>query len=392
MFRRGDDKIIFDERERLLIRHEDTWPKQQIQNFLQQPVSSVGLYDEVKNLLQQYIELTKPSAYGLLASWIMASYFFLFFYAFPFLFIYGKKQSGKSRLLSILQRLAFNAMKVKGISVASMADSIDGVRGTFLNDQAESLSDSRNAEILGILSDSYTRDGGRRRIVNISNKKRTLIEFETYAPKAFASVEDIDPDLKDRCIQVAMVRALKDFPEPEPFLPVWQEMRDKLYRELLMRWKEVREIYKDTGGETTHRLKELWRPIETILKLENVPTEEMQKIKNFFLESMMETQTDLTESEYELFEILKNLLKESGGEADFCAEEIAVLIKHKPKEDMTKRGLQIWVCKKFSQFALYDAHMPRKDKKRTFRFSYQHVSDTFKRYTPENNGFNGKLV
>ena len=316
----------------------------------------------------------------------------LIFYAFPFLFIAGKKQTGKSRLLSILQRLAFNAMKIKGVSVASMADSIDGVRGTFLNDQAEALSDNRNAEILGILSDSYTKDGGKRRIVNISNKKRTLIEFDTYSPKAFASIKDIDSDLKDRCIQLGMVRAIKNFPEPEPFLPIWQMLRDKLYRSLLLKWRNVRKIYENTGQGVTHRIKELWRPIETILKLESVPDEEIHRVRNFFLESMLETQADLSESEFELIKILLNLLEEEGGKATFNAEEIADKIERKPREDMTRRGLQIWVGRTFNHLRLYEAHAPRKNSKRAYKFNYEHVKNILKRYTYESDGFDGNLV
>src|SRR5574337_577008 len=100
------------------------------------------------------------------------------------------------------------------------------------------------------------------------------MDFETYSPKAFASIKEIDSDLRDRCIEITMLRATKDFLEPEGFLPVWGELRDKLYRLLLTKWKEVREIYQITGEGVSHRVRELWRPIETILKLENVSPEE----------------------------------------------------------------------------------------------------------------------
>ena len=212
--------IIFDERERYLLRAEDRWSKGKIKQFIDDPIIPLGLYGEIKNILKQYIECQKEDVYGLVTAWIIATYFFLLFNAFPFLFIFGKKQTGKSRLLDLLERLCLNAMKIKGISVAGMADSIDGVKGVFLNDQAESLSDSRNTEILGILADSYTIGGGKRRLVHISDKKRRVLEFETYAPKAFASTKEIDPDLKDRCIQIVMLRATREYPYPEAFLPV----------------------------------------------------------------------------------------------------------------------------------------------------------------------------
>ncbi len=391
VFQINDKHIIFDVRDRFLLRAEDRWTKENILSFIKSPVSPEGLYQEIKQALKQHIEFQKESIYGLVAAWIMATYFFLIFHAFPFLFIYGKKQSGKSRLLDLLERLAFNAMKIKGMSVASMTDSIDGVRGTFLNDQAESLSDSRNAEILGILADSYTVGGGKRRIVDISNKRRRVVEFGTYAPKAFASIREIDSDLKDRCIQITMLRTMKDYPYPEAFLPIWHGLRDKLYRLLLTKWREVREIYQNTGEGVTQRVRELWRPIETILILENIPDEEKKVIKGFFLESMLETQSELTDSEIEVFEILLRLL-EGQQEAILTGEDVTGELKQKPKEDMSDRGLQIWIGRVFNQFSLYNSHAGRMNKKRAYHFTYNHVKDIYNRYTNTSNGFNGNMV
>jgi hypothetical protein len=374
-----DKNIIFDERERFLLRAEDRWHKEKILSFIKQPVSPLGLYQEIKQILQQYIELQKDSIYGLVAAWIIATYFFLTFHAFPFLFIYGKKQSGKSRLLDLLERLAFNAMKIKGVSVASMTDSIDGVKGTFLNDQAEALSDSRNAELLGILADSYTIGGGKRRIVDISNKRRRVVEFGTYAPKVFASIREIDPDLKDRCIEINMLRAFKDYPYPEAYLPIWHNMRDKLYRLLLTKWREVKQIYETTGEGVTQRVKELWRPIETVLTLENVSTGETQDIKGFFLESMQQTQSELSDSEHEFFEILLETTKKTG-ETILTVDDITRNMKTRPREDMTDKGLQTWAGRILRQFSLYDRQEGRRGRRRAYHFSYDRVKDIFCRY------------
>ena len=73
------------------------------------------------------------------------------------------------------------AYKTKGISIPSLADTVDGTRGTFIFDQAEILYQNQYVELLGLLADSYTVGGGRRRIVSISNQgTRRVVEFETY--------------------------------------------------------------------------------------------------------------------------------------------------------------------------------------------------------------------
>jgi len=380
-----DKTIIFNEQDKILIQINERWNKKKIANFVQNPETPKGLYQEIKGTLKQYIEFPKESVYGIVTAWIISTYFHREFNAFPFLFIYGKKQSGKSRFLDLLERLSFNAMKIKGVSVASLADSIDGIRGTFLNDQAEELSNKKNTEILGILSDSYTIGGGKRRIVERTNQGRRLMEFETYGPKAFASIKEIDSDLKDRCIEITMLRAIKEYPYPEPYLPLWGDLRDKLYRLLLTRWTEARELYQDTGKDLLHRVRELWRPLETVLRLENVSGEEIQGIKGFFLESMQETQHELTEHEIKLMETLKKLLQEKGKDT-LTVTEIAEKIdtEFSKKEDKEKRRVTTWIGKMIKQLSLYSKHAGRKDGKTAYEFSYSHIENICQRYSGTN--------
>jgi hypothetical protein len=382
----SDANLVFDERERLLIDINDRWNKQRLVDFINAPSSPVGVYEEIKAVLKEYIEFQNEAHYGLITAWIIATYFHRCFHAICFLFFYGKKQSGKSRSLDLLERLVFNGMKVKGVSVASMADSIDGVRGTFLNDQAESLSNPKNEETLGILADSYTVGGGKRRIVHITNQSRRVMEFETYGPKAFASIKEIDTDLKDRCILIPMLRATKDYPYPEAHLPIWSELRDKLYRLLLTRWQKVKEIYPDTGKGIIQRVRELWRPIETILKLENVAEQDVGEIKQAFLESMIETQAELTDREHDLFDALFELI-EPDEEKELTVTEIAEKLDN---GEINRKSLEIWIGKTLRQFSLYDSQGSRKNNKRIYRFSKERIKNILSRY--QINGFNGTMA
>lgn len=395
----NDKQIVFDIRERVLLGIGERWNKHKLTEFINSPSSPKGLYNEIKGVLKQYVELQKEEHYGLVAAWIISTYFHRLFNAMPFLFFYGKKQSGKSRGLDINERLAFNGIKVKGVSVASLADSIDGIRATFLNDQAESLSNPKNEEILGIIADSYTSGGGKRRIVHISNKTRRVMEFETYSPKAFASIKDIDSDLKDRCILIPMLRATREYPYPEAHLAIWGDLRDKLYRLLLTKWEEAREIYQTAGDGVSHRIKELWRPIETILKLESVSGEEINSIKTVFLESMQETQAELSDQENELFEALFVLLKNEK-EKKLTVSDIAIEIQKQRNEGMNEaellkslkneRGLQTWVGKIITQLSLYGKRAGKLKNKHAYLFTNNHVQEIFERY--QTSGTSGKVA
>ncbi|BBO18498.1 conserved hypothetical protein [Candidatus Brocadia pituitae] len=381
LFKYGDKSILFHEQDRTLLKVNDRWDKYKIVSFITNPEPPKELYQEMKQTLKNYIEFQKEAVYGIITAWIIATYFHRCFHAFPFLFIYGKKQSGKSRFLDLLERLSFNAMKVKGVSVASLADSIDGIRGTFLNDQAEELSNKKNTEILGILSDSYTIGGGKRRIVNMSNKGRRIMEFETFGPKAFASIKELDSDLKDRCIEITMLRAIKEYPYPDAYLIIWGDLRDKLYKLLLTRWHTVRDLYQVTGKDVSHRIKELWRPLETILRLEDVSGEETKEIKGFFLESMQETQNELSEYEIKLFETLKEILK--GKDKDILTvTDIAEKLKsdYTAMNDKEKRGIQTWIGRTLNQLSLYTRHAGKKDGRKAYEFSCEHIENIYQRY------------
>lgn len=382
----GGRKIIFDERERILITLPDKWSKAGIHGFINSPVSPEGLYSEIKGTLRQYVEFQNDALYGLVTAWIIATYFHRLFNAFPFLFFYGKKMSGKSRILDLLERLCFNALKIKGVSVPSMTDSIDGIRGTFVMDQAESLSQKQNVELLGILADSYTPGGGKRRIVHITNKSRKVVEFETYSPKAFASIKEIDSDLKDRCIEIIMLRAEKEYPYPEPFLPIWAELRDKLYRLLLTRWQEVRQIYQTAGQGMRQRVRELWRPLDTILTLENVPDEERQGIKQAFLESMLETQAGLTELEEKLIQAIDNLLGYSG-EGVFTTTEIVEKMQIADEPTFKKSEQTKWAGRTVNKLGLYSKKLGRSGNKHKYFFTREHIENISNLYKID--GFNG---
>lgn len=381
-----DKDILFDLRGRTLLTAKAKWNKKKILDFIEDPKPSTNVYQEIKRLLKQHIDLSREVVYGMLAAWIIATYFFMFFSAFPFIFIFGRKGSGKSRLLDILEWLTFNAVKTKGVTLAALTDTVDGIRGVFLIDQAESLNNPCNEEIVGILADSYRRYGGRRRVVELRVTGRRILEFETYAPKVFASYKDIHFDLKDRCIEIVMTKTEVDFPDTAVHYSMWSDIRDTLYRLLLTRWKDVMQIYPNTGKDMRNRTKELWRPIETVLILEKVPEDEVREIKTFFLESMHETQNELTENELGLFGVLRDILKERG-KAILTATDIAKKLKpeYTTMNDKEKKSLQSWIGKTLKLFKLWDREAGRIDTKRAYEFSIDRVEEILKKYASENN-------
>jgi len=389
-------RIIFDMRGRETININDRWSRDALDNFIAKPEAPIKLYLRIKAVLKQYVYFQKPEHYGIVAAWIIATYFHRNFYAFLYLFFFGKKQTAKSRGLELLERLAFNAVKVKGSSVASFVDTIDGLRGAYLIDQAESLSDKNNTEILGYHADSYTVGGGKRRIVQTINGHRKVLVFESYGPKAYAAQKDVDPDLRDRCVVISMIRTKKDYPYPAAHLPIWAELRNDLYRLMLTKWQEVQKIYPETGKDVYMRIRELWRPLHTVLKLENVPDKEIEGIKKAFLESMALSQDGLTDKELFLIEALLNLTvakKDDPKGVSLSASDIAIQMAAAAKAANTDlgfdkdRAMHTWIGFAIKRLSLFTGKDNNKNpRKHSYIFNHSHVVEIFDRFKEKTDG------
>lgn len=390
-----ESSVIFNTQDRVLLDLDDKWDRKDLVSFHKQPMKPEGLYYEIRKLLDTYIELQYPAQYGLISAWIIATYFHRCFHAFPFLYFPGIKQSGKSRILSLLERISFNAFKLRGITVPALGDTINSTRGTLIVDQAESLSDQKNLELVGLLADSYTPSGGKRRVISMENRVRRPLEFETYAPKVFASNKDIDTDLKDRCILFQMRKARKEYPYPAPHLPVWKEIRCKLYRLSLMCWKDATEIYQSTGEGVTQRARELWMPIETILRLEDVSENEIRSIMDVYQNSVLETEASFSDADHTLIHAINTLIGNTDEEVVLSIQQIIrhMGIKGIDLEDTFgirgNHALSIHIGKHLNTLGLY----LRKSKKRisqqrAYIFKKDHIMDLLSRYD-ENDGFNG---
>jgi len=278
-FEQGGIRYFFDLKKRMLARLEERWGIEDARVFLDDQKEVMRtcfpkpneLFAEIANLLKRYIDLEDDSDYALVSAWIIGTYFFPLFSAYPFLHIKAPKRSGKSQLLGLLRQLCFNAVKARP-SLAALSDTVDALRGTYLIDQADSLSRKGNEDLLDILADSYKKGGGKRRVVEFGkDKARSVTEFETYGPKAFASIKELPEDLRDRCLIVSLMRSARNFPDPNENEGLWKTMRAKLYKHLMDSYTNLDSFYTlkklqaKADNSMIGRHLELWLPLEAIL-------------------------------------------------------------------------------------------------------------------------------
>lgn len=278
---------------------KNKWDLETMNHFLKDPCYFPGIYENIKKVLQEFIELPSSAHYGLTTAWAIATYFAPLFPAFPFLLFLGPKESGKSKLLEILSQFAFNAYKVKSISEAALSDTTDGLRGTILFDQAENIDNN----MVGFLADSYKRAGAKRRTVAFKNRIRFIRETSGYGPKVFASTRELDLDLTDRCCLINMQRTKMCFPDLFGEEPAWNIVRDALYRFLLCEWKTVQNAFFSIPATSTRR-GELWRPLHAVLMSLEVTDDEICNIKEVFDSGIERTKDTLSPTVEALFQVL----------------------------------------------------------------------------------------
>ncbi|MBM4287824.1 MAG: hypothetical protein FJ135_06700 [Deltaproteobacteria bacterium] len=219
-------------------------------------------------------------------------------------------------------------------------------------------------------------------------RKRRVLEFSTYGPKAFASTKNLDPDLADRCIRIPMTRTRKRLPDLEGWEPVWGELRDKSYRFVLGSFKAVEDAYKAISGDGT-RIGELWRPLLAVLLALGVEQAEIEMARGLFMAGAEETRHEPSLWECILFEVLREKAESESGNFDMTAEEV---LKAMDIEGDNKPGVK-WVGNTLSKFSLFSERLARRytdDRKRKvqpYLFFSDHVLKMYELYmrdTPQN--------
>ncbi|MFX0199718.1 MAG: hypothetical protein ACFFCW_26650, partial [Candidatus Hodarchaeota archaeon] len=189
--------------------------------------------------------------------------------------------------------------------------------------------------VISMFNSGYKRGNTAGKVEATNRKgKWEARRFESYSPKMFASIKNLDSVLKTRCIPVVMVESsnmeLKNrLVNSED--PIFQSIRDKLYWGMMTYHKEIKELYqgiidKDIGG----REWELWRPILTLaLAIDDKPKEDglYMELRQFALEVGKEKRRQREEetSTPKLLLALQDLLGNQE-EAFFPTLELAVVL------------------------------------------------------------------
>jgi len=229
-------------------------------------------FQEVKAIFEDYIDFTGPHVVEVFSLWVIGTYIFRIFESYPYIFLKGEKGTGKTRTLTIVDKISFNAISSSSISTASLFRIIESCCPTILLDEAEALkTPSRSQDLRLVLDSGYKRGVKVFRVNKDTHKPQS---FEVFSPKIIANIKGLEKVLVNRCIKFTMVKtadtekANKNVSESSED---WGYIRHLLYSFALTFFKEIRGIYSSDPEirnirTISGREAELWFPLLAIAK------------------------------------------------------------------------------------------------------------------------------
>lgn len=162
-----------------------------------------NLVARIEEYIQDYVTLADPHYSLPLALWIIGTFCFSEFDAYPYVVITAPvKRSGKTRLSEMMSFCCANPRNFAALTAATMFRSIESEKPTMIFDEAETLSSESASTMRAVLNVGYRRGQTIPRTVAGGIK-----EFSTYCPKIFILIGDVYDTLRDRSVVITMKRA-----------------------------------------------------------------------------------------------------------------------------------------------------------------------------------------
>jgi hypothetical protein len=234
------------------------WMLSDIELFLREtePINALSVYREVLKPFEIYMDFSTEDTYVLYALWAIGTMFHQLFNAYPYLYIGGTKGSGKTKLLTLLSFICFNAISSGNVSTASVFRLVQNLHCSLMMDETEKLgfinykqglTDSAR-EFRNLLLNGYKKGMPVYRTEKNTKEQFVAQPFDTYSPKAIANIAGLDDILEDRAISSFLLKAKdveKSNSDPQFTDECWGLLRNKLYRLYLDYWHEVQAAYQE---------------------------------------------------------------------------------------------------------------------------------------------------
>lgn len=191
-------------------------------------IEPADLYRAIRQVFTDHVEFAEEAYHDITSLYVIGSYLFRLWNAYPYIHLNGTRASGKSQTLNIFQELGLNGMSASQITPSALLRTAAGVPGLWCVDEAEHLSGDRGEQVRLLLNAAYKASGKAVLSVPDGDGWRAE-EFPVYGPKVLASINPLEPTLASRAIVISTHPAIRTIPNFKVGEPAWATLRGQLY-------------------------------------------------------------------------------------------------------------------------------------------------------------------
>jgi hypothetical protein len=175
----------------------------------ERPAEMAVVLDSIVGFVRRFVSVSLPQA-QVIALWAAHTHVLDAFDATPYLSITSaEKQSGKTRLLEVLELIVAKPWLTGRVTAAVLTRKTDAVQPTILLDECDAAfaGEKEYAEALrGVLNTGHRR-GGKASCCVGQGTATTFKDFSTFCPKAIAGIGNLPDTVADRSVCIRLKRA-----------------------------------------------------------------------------------------------------------------------------------------------------------------------------------------
>lgn len=232
------------------------------------------LTNEISNFIKRFVVIPEPELTGL-ALYVLHTWSWEHCQVTPYIYINSPvKQSGKTRLLEVLELLVRRPMRASSITSSALYRVIKENDPVLLLDEVDVVYNggNRNEDLRGTLNSGYKLGG-----VSWRTAGGEVVPFPTFCPKIMAGIQNLMiPDtVADRCISIELQRKSQK-EKVEPFIYIKQKeevdpLLDKIHKWVTKNADEIKNSpYTDPPKDMPDRKWEIGQPLLTLANLAKV--------------------------------------------------------------------------------------------------------------------------
>lgn len=228
------------------------WSMDSIKSYLDGEYKAphpVNIFNSLYKIYKEHVEYANEIYYLMMPLFVMSSYMFRSFNSIGYVHFNGTQASGKSVNLSLLKAFGFNTVWASSMSTASLFRTMAGNPGLICVDEAEGFEGEKGEDLRRILNSGYLKGSTVLR-TEAAGDKFVVVEYESFGPKAIASINPLEPVIGSRCVVVPMRPVIRKITEFDMDAVKWEPLRDRLYLWMMDEQGEIKTLAEKWAEDT----------------------------------------------------------------------------------------------------------------------------------------------